>query len=136
MEGTTKPLPKPTPLSEPYWRAAREHRLVAPRCRDCGQLFYPGRLCPRCLGDSFEWPTLSGRGIVYSYTVIRQAAHPAFQPEVPYVFAIIELEEGLRIASNVVGCRPEDVRIGMEVEVVFEGITPDVTLPGFRPVTA
>ena len=135
MEGTVKPLPKPTYLSEPYWRAAREHRMVAPRCRNCGFLFYPGRLCPKCLGDSFEWPALTGKGVVYSYTVIRQAAHPAFQQEVPYVFAIIELEEGLRIASNVVGCRLEEVRVGMAVEAVFEEISPEVTLPKFRPVT-
>lgn len=128
-----KPLPVPTPATAPYWDAAREHRLVAPRCNTCGKLFFhPQAQCPNCISDDIGWETMSGRGTVYSCTVIRQPGHPAFQHEVPYVFAIIELEEGIRMASNVVGCAPQDVHPDQKVEVVFEEASPEITLPKFR----
>lgn len=133
----SKPLPLPTPQTQPFWDAAREHRLVAPRCADCGTTFlYPAPTCPTCLGESFGWEQLSGRGVVYSCTVVRQALHPAFRAEVPYVFAIIELEEGMRMASNVIECDPEEVHPDQPVEVVFEEASETITLPKFRPVTA
>lgn len=128
-----KPLPVPTPATAPYWDAAREHQLVAPRCNGCGKLFFhPQAQCPYCISEDIGWETMSGRGTVYSCTVIRQPGHPAFQGDVPYVFAIIELEEGIRMASNVVGCAPQDVHPDQKVEVVFEEASPEITLPKFR----
>jgi uncharacterized protein len=129
-----RPLPTPTAVSQRYWDAAGEHRLVAPRCQRCRSLFlYPRSVCPSCLHDQFDWEDLTGRGRVYSCTVVRQPAHPAFADEVPYVFAIVELEEGPRLATNVIGCPPEEVRPDQPVEVVFDDAG-EVTLPKFRPV--
>ena len=130
-----RPLPVPDEVTEPYWAAAREGRLTAPRCTSCGALFFPPRpRCPTCLADEVAWETLSGRGVVHTFTVVRQAPHPAFADDVPYVIAVIEADEGIHLMSNVVGCHPDDVRVGAPVEVVFDAVTPEVTLPRFRPV--
>ncbi len=129
-----KPLPRPTAVSQEFWNAARGHELRLQRCRGCGQyIFYPRVFCPACLSDSLDWVTVSGRGRVYSFTVVRRAMHPGFRPDVPYVLAIVELEEGPRLTTNVVGCAPSDVRVEMPVEVVFDDVTPEVTLVKFRP---
>lgn len=133
MTTVDKPMPRPTAVSQPYWDAARDHRLVAPRCRACGTLFlYPRATCPSCLGADLDWEQLSGRGRVYTFTVVRQAAHPAFTDEVPYVLAIVELDEGPRLLTNVVGCDPEAVRCDQRVEVDFDDAGA-VTVPKFRP---
>lgn len=132
--GVQKPLPEPSPLSEPFWRGLREREVRVQRCAECGRyVFYPRALCPHCLSERLDWVRASGRGRVYSYTVVRRAMHPAFQPEVPYVFAIIELEEGVRLASNVVNCRPEDVRVDMRVKAVYDDVTSEITLLKFEP---
>lgn len=130
-----KPLPRPTPISAGYWRGAKAHQLRLQRCRDCGQhIFYPRSLCPYCLSHHLEWVTASGKGKVYSYTVVRRAAHPAFQEDVPYVLAIVELEEGPRMTTNIVGCDPQEVRVEMAVEAVFDDVTAEVTLVKFKPL--
>lgn len=130
-----RPAPAPTPASAPYWEGLREHRLVAPRCRRCGTLFfYPRARCPACLSDGLDWEPLSGRGRIYSSTVVRQALHPAFVEEVPYVFAVVELDEGIRMPTNIVECDPEAVGPGDPVEVVFTAVDDELTLPLFRPV--
>jgi uncharacterized OB-fold protein len=134
MSAEQKPLPRPSAVSAPYWEAAREHRLVIQACGNCGhRFFYPRSTCPRCLGTDLNWIEASGEGVVYSYTVLRQATTPGFEAEVPYVLAIVELDEGVRMTTNVIGCSPEDVRIGMPVEVVFDDVSPEVTLPKFSP---
>lgn len=129
-----KPLPVPSPVTEPFWRAACRHELVLQRCHACGRyVYYPRALCPHCLSDDLRWTPVSGRGSVYSFTVARRPTASVFADWVPYVIAVIELEEGPRMTTNVVGCAPEDVRIGMAVEVVFEDVTDEVTLVKFRP---
>lgn len=129
-----KPLPRPTAVSQEFWAAARRHELRLQRCRSCGaHIFYPRAFCPACLSDSLEWTSVSGRGKVYSFTVVRRAMHPAFRPDVPYVLAIVELEEGPRLTTNIVGCDPSDVRVDMPVDVVFDDVTPEVTLVKFQP---
>jgi uncharacterized OB-fold protein len=134
MTAVARPMPHPTPVSQPYWDAAREHRLAAPRCRACGTLFlYPRATCPACLSAELDWEQLSGRGRVYTFTVVRQAAHPAFADDVPYVLAIVELDEGPRLLTNVVGCDPGEVRCDQPVEVVFDDAG-EVTVPKVRPV--
>lgn len=134
----TKPLPTPSQVSQPFWDAAREHRLVYQRCRVCGtRVFYPRDICPgpHCFGvGTLDWVESSGRGWVYSFTVSYQPANPAFADDVPYVLAIIELDEGWRMNSNVINTPPEDVQIGMRVEVVWDDVTPDFTLPKFQPI--
>lgn len=131
----TKPLPQILPETEVFWNAARQHKLVIQYCRSCGKyIHFPRLLCPHCLSKDLDWKTSSGKGVVYSYTIIRQAANPQFEPEVPYVYAIIELvDEGVRMMSNIINIEPEAVSIGMNVRVVFESVTPEITIPKFEP---
>jgi uncharacterized OB-fold protein len=129
-----KPLPSPTHITEPFWQGTKRHELLIQHCKDCQHyIFYPRSHCPQCLSAALEWKKSSGRGKVYSYTVIRRAGLPGFAKEVPYVFAIIELEEGPRLTSNIVGCKPEEVKIDMPVAAFFEEATPEVTLVKFKP---
>ena len=134
MLSLDRPLPKPTDISRPYWDAAKNHYLAVQYCHHCKELiFYPRAVCPNDLrDDGLEWVRLSGKGKIYSYTVIRKAAHPAFMADTPYAYAIIELEEGLRMASNIVDCDPEALSIGMDVEVTFDDVNEEITLPKFK----
>ena len=133
-KGYKKPLPRVDEESRGWWEALARHELYFQRCRDCGtKRFYPRALCPRCLSSSTEWVRASGRGAVYSFTVTHQNQAPGFREELPYVLAIVELDEGVRIMTNVVGCAPDAIRIGMRVEVVFDDVTAEITLPKFRP---
>ena len=133
-KGYRKPLPRIDEESRGYWEALARHELYLQRCRDCGTLrFYPRALCPSCLSSAVEWVRASGRGTVYTFTVTHQNQAPGFREELPYVLAIVELEEGPRLMTNVIGCPPDALRVGMPVEVVFDDVTPEVTLPKFRP---
>jgi uncharacterized OB-fold protein len=130
-----KPLPAINEDTAPYWEGTRAGELRAQRCADCAHLrFPPSILCPRCLSERAEWQRLSGRGKIYTYIVVHRPQHPAFFSDAPYNVAIVELEEGLRTHTTIVGCANEDLRVGMPVEVVFEKIDDEVTLPKFKPV--
>ena len=129
------PLPVPTPETRPFWDAARRHELYLPRCRGCSTLvFFPRAVCPRCLGAELDWERLSGRGTLHTFTVVHRGLR-GFPLGPPYVIAIVELAEGPRLMTNLVGSGtdPASIRIGMAVEVVFEDVTPEVSLPRFRP---
>jgi hypothetical protein len=129
-----KPLPAITEDGAPFWEACRRGQLAVQRCSACAHLrFPPSVLCPRCLGEESAWVPLSGRGHVYSFIVVHRPQHPAFFDDVPYNVAIVELEEGIRLHSNVVGCAHQDLHVGLAVEVVFEKVNDEVTLPKFRP---
>jgi uncharacterized OB-fold protein len=129
-----KPLPQPTPLTRPFWDAARQHRLSLQQCAACSQyIYYPRAVCPHCGGADLEWKDVSGRGTVYSHTVARRPTARAFEPDVPYVIAIVELAEGPHLTTNIIACSPDDVRVGMAVEVAFDDVTGDVTLVKFKP---
>jgi len=131
-----RPLPRPSPFSRPFWEAARRHELLIQRCRACSAyIFYPRLNCPECGSRDLEWMGVSGKGKVYSYTVARRATHPAFAGRVPYVIAIVELEEGPRLTTNIVDCDPDSVRIDMPVEVAFEDVDATTSLVMFRPAT-
>jgi uncharacterized OB-fold protein len=130
----SRPVPRPTELSKPFWDAARRHELVTQRCTSCGKhVFYPRLSCPHCGARALEWVPVSGNATVYSYTVARRATHPAFADRVPYVIAIVELDEGPRMTTNVVGCAPDDVKIGMRVRATFEDMDDDIALVNFEP---
>jgi uncharacterized OB-fold protein len=132
VSGKTKALPQPSALSAPYWQAAREGRLVVQRCAACGhRQLYPRSLCTQCAGERLEWMEASGDGRVKSFTVIHRAVSAAYEPDVPYVVALIELAEGPTLMSNIVGCAPEAVRIGAPVRVRFDPWSPDFKLPVF-----
>lgn len=130
----TKPLPRIDEESKGFWEACGRHELYVQRCANCGFLrHYPRALCPACLSDRTEWQRCSGKGTVYTFTVTHQNQAAGFRDELPYVLAYVELDEGVRLLTNIVGCTPEAVRIGMPVEVVFEDVTPQITLPKVRP---
>jgi len=129
-----KPLPQVTPEMKPFWDAARRHELVVQRCTGCGTHRFPARdICSRCLSRDAAWTPVSGRGLVFSWAIMHQVYHPGFAAEVPYAVVVIELYEGARLVSNLVDCAPADIRAGMPVEVVFDDVASDVSLPKFRP---
>jgi hypothetical protein len=129
-----KPLPRPNEDTAPYWEAAHRGELRMQQCLDCGFVrFPPSLLCARCLSEKSDWVTLSGRGTVFSWIVVHQSQHPAFNADTPYNVTIVELEEGPRLHTQLVECTNDQIHIGMAVEVVFAKINDEVTLPKFRP---
>lgn len=130
----TKPLPAIDEDNKPFWDYCKQHELRMQKCLKCEELFYPpSAMCPHCHHMKSEWVKLSGKGKVFSFIIVRRAPHPAFAKETPYVVAIIETAEGQRLTSNVIGCKPEEVKIDMPLEVVFEDLTKEVSLPRFKP---
>ena len=126
------PLPIPTPTSAPHWEGARTGRLRVQRCRSCGEhVFIPQPTCTQCLSSELEWIESSGLGTLYSYTVVHRPQQPAFQT--PYTVAIVEVEEGFFMLSNLVDCEEADIRIGMPLEVTFQAMSDEISLPYFRP---
>jgi hypothetical protein len=135
MTTTRRPIPTPDERSAPFFAAAREGQLLIKRCSACGAWLAPQiEVCPGCLSEKLGWAGASGRGKVHSFVVMHQVLHPAFREEVPYNVAIIELEEGPRLTSNVVGIADGELRVGMAVEAVFEQLSDDVFVPKFGPV--
>lgn len=129
-----RPLPRPTPHSARFWAATAEGRFLIQTCRSCGQpTFYPKVNCPGCGSTDLVDTDACGRGTVYTYTIARRPTHRAFANGVPSVIAIVELEEGPHVTTNIVGCDPEAVTIGMSVEVTFADVVDGIALPLFRP---
>ena len=127
-------LPRPTEDSHPFWDALRSRRLDLQTCADCGTVrHYPRPVCPACHSMAVAWTTASGRGVVHSWTVSHQAFHPAFEDRLPIVLATVDLEEGVRMNCRLDGVAPEEIEIGLPVEVAFEDVGDGVTLPCFRP---
>ena len=134
-ERPAKPLPQVGPDMAPFFEAARRHELAVQQCTGCKALRFPARsICSRCLSRAATWVPVTGRGTVFSFAVMHQAVHPGFAAEVPYAIVVVELEEGVRLLSNLVDCAVAAIRIGLPVEVVYDDVTPEVTLPKFRPV--
>jgi len=133
MAEYTKPLPTLTDENRPFWDACRQGRLRMQQCDDCGHIRYPiSHCCPKCLSYDFHWQDLSGRGEVFSYVVFHQLYNKAFADDIPYNVALVQLEEGPRMYSNVVGVDNDAVKVGDQLEVVFDPVTPEITLPKFR----
>jgi uncharacterized OB-fold protein len=134
MPSYQKPLPRIDADNRPFWEGCKRHELLLQRCLDCGRyIWYPRQFCGQCLSDNTEWVPASGKGTVHTYTIIRQTRARGFRDDVPYVLAYIELDEGVIMMSNVVRSAPENVHIGMPVQVTFEDVTEEVSLPKFRP---
>jgi uncharacterized OB-fold protein len=115
----------------------RERKLLMPRCDECKAYWFPpSALCPHCSSAKWSWTVTSGRGRVFSYVVYHRVYHPAFAEDVPYTVGVIELDEGPRMISNVIGIAPDKVVCDMKVEVEFQPITDTITLPKFKPVAA
>ncbi len=135
-ETYTKPLPVPQSESDLYWERARQHELWLRKCNACDEVyFYPRDICPGCFSRDTTWIRSSGRGTLYTFAIVHRAPAPAFRDDVPYVTAIVELEGGARIPTNLIGIDPDHqkIEIGMPVEVIFEDVTEKITLPKFKP---
>lgn len=131
-----KPLPHVTPENREFWEGCKQGLLKIPKCGVCSRLFFPpSARCPYCLSTAVQWTTASGRGIVYTFTVVRRAPSVALQKDVPYVIGSIELAEGVRIPSRVVGCPPEAVKVGMPVTAQFQKESDEITVPLFAPIS-
>ena len=132
-----KPLPKLEGLAGEFYGWCKQEELRFQRCQDCGAWRHvPREICASCASWSWEWARSTGRGTVFTWTVVNRAMHPAFANDTPFAAVVIELEEGVRLLSEVVDCPPDALEIGMPVEVVFEAQTDEVTLPKFRRVQA
>ena len=136
MADYAKPLPTADPVSQPYWESLKAHALKLQKCGGCRQfIFYPRPLCPSCMSDDLAWTEVSGRGEVHAFAIPHRHPNRAFGESVPFVVALVELEEGVRMMSNLVEVdpTPEAVKVGMAVEIVYDDVTDEVTLPKFRP---
>jgi len=129
----TRPLPQPTADTQPYWDAARKGDLLLQRCDSCRRYqFYPRPYCVKCLSIDVSWVPSAGRGVIYTYTVIHRAAHPALEARAPYAVVAVDLEEGVRLMANLVQSDLSRIAIGAPVSVVFEKVSDDISLPQFR----
>lgn len=132
---TEKPLPQVNPDNRPFWDGCRKHELRFQKCVECGHVRWPpSMICPECHVCRYEWIIACGKGVVYTFAVYHRAFHPAFENELPYITAIVKLVEGPHLLTNIVGCNPEHVRCDMPVEVVWEDVTDEYSLPKFKPM--
>ena len=130
-----KPFPKRNGDTTPFWEGCRRHELRFQQCRDCGHVRWPpSDFCPRCHAAASNWMISKGTGRIYTFAVYHVAFHPGFAADLPYTVAVVALDEGPRLLTNIVGCRPEAVRCDMAVAVVWEDIDEGISLPKFSPV--
>jgi uncharacterized OB-fold protein len=130
-----KPLPLLEGLAGEFYGWCKQRELRFQRCSSCQTWRHvPRAMCAECGSFDWRWASSSGHGTVFTWTVAARAMHPAFADDAPYAAAVIEMEEGVRLVSRVIDCPPDDLAIGMPVEVIFEDVTPEITLPVFRRV--
>jgi uncharacterized OB-fold protein len=133
-EAHVKPLPTPDPDTEAYWRGLKEGRLLLQHCLDCGHVqFYQQAICRRCNGEHLEHRAASGLGEVHSFSVVYRAPGPAFRGETPYAVLLVDLDEGPRMISSLVGADAADVDFGMRVRLVCGQVSDEIWLPRFTP---
>jgi len=131
-----KPLPLADEITGGYWEAARAGRLAVQYCPGCARYVHlPADICPGCDNPDLQWRTVSGRAELYSYTVVHDAPAPGFADSLPYIVGVVELEEqaGLLVTTNLMDVDPDDLRIGLTLDVTFEELAPGTTVPQFRP---
>ena len=127
-------LPTPDAETRPFWDATREGRFLIRHCLECGKYhFYPRPFCPNCWSERVEWAEATGRAVLYTYSIVVSNDLPPFNERVPYVAAVVDLEEGPRVMTNVVDCEFADLRVGMPVEVDYLAISDDITIAVFKP---
>jgi len=132
-----KPLPELTDLTRPFWTAAKQRRFVLQKCARCATFnFYPKPWCIECGSRELEWTEASPLGTVYSYTISRTVGmnYPGWQADLPVLMCMVDLDDGPRMYGQVTDCAPEDLRIGMRLEVHFEDISEEAAIPKFRPL--
>ncbi|HQV05018.1 Zn-ribbon domain-containing OB-fold protein [Sphingorhabdus buctiana] len=130
-----KPRPRPQdPVEQEFWKRCQDGHLYFQKCGGCGSWRHlPRYMCARCGSPDFAWEQSSGKGTVFSWTVVHQALHPAFAADIPYVAAVVELDEGVRMATRLIDCPIDAVRLDLPVALAFETIGEDFRLPVFRP---
>src|SRR5574341_52051 len=136
MADYAKPIPLPDPVTQPYWDSVKAHGMKLQKCAACGKfIFYPRAVCPFCFSRDLRWTPVSGKGRIYGFTINYQKVIQSFAAEVPYVIALVELEEGARLMTNLVGVEPDPakIKVGMEIMVQYEDVTDAITLPKFKP---
>lgn len=134
-EEVRKPLPTPSKWSQPFWDAARKHKLILKKCKKCGNIDHPPYLyCTECASEESEWIEASGKGKLYTYAINVYMVPFPFWDDMPYVVALIELDEGVTMISNIVECNHDELKKGMRLEVVFHDVNDRITLPRWRPV--
>ena len=133
MAEHNKPLPLMSIADKPFWDAAKRHELMAYRCQNCGTFYSLVVECVKCSATKMEWVKVSGKGKVFTYTVYHQLYNPAWKDDIPYNAAWVQLDEGPIMMSNIVGIKNEEIYVGMPVEVTYDDITEDVSLPKFKP---
>src|SRR5688572_394649 len=130
----TKPRPRIDATNRGFWENARSGRLSVQRCAGCGHMHFPGSpVCPQCLSEDQSWVPVSGNGTLLSWVRFHRAYWEGFRADLPYLVCLVGLEEGPMLVSNIVDATPEELTIGMAVEVVFEPVDDELTLPKFRP---
>ncbi len=130
----TKPIPRPDAFSQPFYDGTRRRELMLQRCGECGRWMWPFRTrCIECFGDQLTWAAARGTGTLYSWTLVHQIFHPGFAPEIPYNVAQVDLDEGVRVITNIVGVPNDELRVGLPLVVTFERISNELALPKFRP---
>ncbi|MFO7557295.1 MAG: enoyl-CoA hydratase-related protein [Desulfobacterales bacterium] len=137
MSENQKPIPRIQPWTRAFWEGTKRGKLLIQHCKDCDtNIFYPRKVCPECWSQNLDWIEACGKASVYTFSVMMDMVEPKFMGDLPYVMAMVDLEEGIRMTTRIVQCRPEDVTIDMDVEVVFEDLSPECSLPMFRPADA
>jgi uncharacterized OB-fold protein len=130
----TLPVPVADEASAPFFAGARDGQLMLQRCTKCGRHRLPGReRCVDCWSEDVEWVQVSGRGTLYTFGIMHQQYHPAFADVLPYNYAIVELEEGPRLVTNIIDCANDDLRVDMPVTAAFDPVSDETTLVRFRP---
>jgi len=124
----------PDDLDNPFWDACQEHRFLIHRCGVCGRSYWPASCCIDHGSDAMAWQPASGHGVVHTYTVVHHAYEPSMADRVPYALAVVQLAEGPFFHSDIVGCDPAEVHVGMDVEAVFDAIDEQTVIPRFTPV--
>lgn len=135
VQGYPHPLPQADHLTQPWWAASHRHELVIQECGDCRTLRHPPQaVCSNCGSESISWRTMSGRGKLYSYVIVHQTALPSWRASVPYNIVMVELEDApeIQLYGNVIDVEPEDLKVGLPLEVVFDDVTPDDTIVRWR----
>ena len=133
MTDVERPLPQPSQLTQAFWDACKRGELLIQHCKACDRYrHYPQPMCAACHSMDWEWAPVSGRGVIHSYIVAHQAFHPHWADKVPYVVATIELEEGVRMVDDMLELDPEAVKIGARVDVFFQKMSEEITLPKFK----
>ncbi len=132
--GMERPRPEVQPWSQAFWDGAKQGKLLIQHCKECdANIFYPRKFCPHCWSAELDWIEASGKGEVFTFSTAYDMVEPKFMEDLPYTIAYVDLQEGVRMMSRIVDCEPDDVKIGMEVQVVWHKLDDEFFLPYFKP---